>query len=290
MPLIIIYNPASGGSRAGRKQALTRELTKCELLAQVVPLDGDAWKLEVRRAVQRGDALVVAAGGDGTINAVVAQLVGSHTALGVLPIGTLNHFAKDAGIPADLPKAVEVLSSGRDQLVDTGEVNGQTFVNNSSIGLYPSLVQRRQQYGQLKKPLATLLAALELLRWRRSLPVSLTIGPEMHTLRTPFIFVGNNDYQIGRSAFIGRNSLNSGTLCAYVIHQTGIWGLLRIAVRTLFGAGQSDRSLDEYGGSEIEARIPRPTVEVAYDGEVRAMQPPIVWRSRPGSLKVRLPR
>ena len=89
--------------------------------------------------------LVVAGGGDGTLSAVAAALVGTDTALGVLPMGTLNHFAKDLGIPLKLEKAVQTLFTGKIARVDVGEVNGRIFLNNSSIGFYPRIVQARKR-------------------------------------------------------------------------------------------------------------------------------------------------
>ena len=89
--------------------------------------------------------MIVAAGGDGTVSAVAANVAGTGIPLGVLPLGTLNHFARDLGLPFDVEEAVRVLKSGRAIAVDTGEVNGHTFMNNSSIGLYPRLVRYRNQ-------------------------------------------------------------------------------------------------------------------------------------------------
>ncbi|MEP7220298.1 MAG: diacylglycerol kinase family protein, partial [Bacteroidota bacterium] len=97
-----------------------------------------------KRALADGRTMIVAGGGDGTINAVASLVVGTGTVLGVLPFGTLNHFAKDLGIPPDLDQAVDILANGTARLVDVGEVNGRIFLNNSSIGLYPNIVRHRE--------------------------------------------------------------------------------------------------------------------------------------------------
>src|SRR3954464_9990148 len=101
-----------------------------------------------RAAAQRVDRVVVAAGGDGTISAVAAALAGTNKTLGVLPIGTLNHFAKDLNIPLDLEGAVRTIIEGETTPVDLGEVNGRVFINNSSLGLYPHIVSRREAQQQ----------------------------------------------------------------------------------------------------------------------------------------------
>ena len=99
-----------------------------------------------RRYAEDGCRTIVAAGGDGTVNAVASALVGTQSALGVIPLGTLNHFAKDAGIPLDLDAAVDTVINGTTKLVDVGELNGHIFINNSSIGLYPAIVQERSEH------------------------------------------------------------------------------------------------------------------------------------------------
>ena len=88
-----------------------------------------------REAVQRGSAMIIAGGGDGTINGVASVVAGTATILGVLPLGTLNHFAKDLGIPTELEAAIQTLATGRVMAVDVAEVNGSLFVNNSALGL-----------------------------------------------------------------------------------------------------------------------------------------------------------
>ena len=98
----------------------------------------------VQQCIAQGAPLIVAGGGDGTINAVAMELLGTDTTLGVLPLGTLNHFARDLGIPFDLTEAVGIIARGQSTAVDAGEVNGKVFLNNSSMGLYPRIVSDRE--------------------------------------------------------------------------------------------------------------------------------------------------
>jgi diacylglycerol kinase family enzyme len=120
-------------------------------------------------AMARGGRLdaIVVGGGDGSVGTVAGVLAGTGVPLGVLPLGTLNHFAKDLGIPTDLAGAVAVIAAGQTRDVDIAEVNGKPFVNNSSIGLYPHMVIHRDRQTRLLgigKPLATLLASLHTLQ------------------------------------------------------------------------------------------------------------------------------
>src|SRR5205085_5858695 len=119
-----------------------------------------------RHAARGGAQVVVAGGGDGTVSAVAAAVAGTDKTLGVLPLGTLNHFAKDLHIPLDLAAAVRNLVEGHAVSVDVGEVNGQIFINNSSLGIYPQIVRERekkQRQGMSKWP-AFLLALFTVLR------------------------------------------------------------------------------------------------------------------------------
>ena len=125
---------------------LRRLLADAGLDAELTLADGgDAIIAAARRAVEGGAQLVAAGGGDGTINAVASVVAGSGVRFGVLPLGTLNHFAKDLGIPLTLPEAVRNLATGRPVAVDVGEVNGRIFLNNSSLGLYPDIVHDREK-------------------------------------------------------------------------------------------------------------------------------------------------
>ncbi|HZI88057.1 MAG TPA: diacylglycerol kinase family protein, partial [Pyrinomonadaceae bacterium] len=102
-----------------------------------------------RRAARMQTDIIVAGGGDGTINAVASELVGTDKAFGVLPLGTLNHFAKDLNIPVDIEAAVRTIVSGHTTRVDVAQVNDRIFLNNSSLGLYPRLVHEREKQQRL---------------------------------------------------------------------------------------------------------------------------------------------
>jgi diacylglycerol kinase family enzyme len=168
-----------------------------------------------RRYAERGYRTIVAAGGDGTVSSVASALVGTQAALGILPLGTLNHFAKDVGIPLDLDAAVETIISGKEWLVDIGEVNGRIFINNSSIGLYPAIVQARSAHQRL--------GASKWFAFARALYTVMRRMPHFHASmhadgkydssdRTPFIFVGNNPYETTGLAIGERRRLDTGKL------------------------------------------------------------------------------
>ena len=245
-----------------------------------------------RRAGRDHTATIVAGGGDGTINAVASTLVGTNRALGVLPLGTLNHFAKDLNIPLDLEGAARNIMAGHIKSVDVGEVNGRIFLNNSSLGLYPSIVRRREKQqerlGRGKWP-AFLWAAVSVLRRYPFLAVRLSTEEHKMVRRTPFVFIGNNEYEMENFNVGARSCLDAGKLSLYVAHRTGRLGLLRFAWRAFFGGLRNDKDFDAMCCAQVWIETRRRRLHVATDGEVTIMETPLHYRVRPGALRVVVP-
>jgi diacylglycerol kinase family enzyme len=184
-------------------------------------------------AVGQEPDVVVAAGGDGTVSAVAAALVDRDIALGVLPLGTLNHFAKDFGLPLEIEAAVGHIVHGRPVRVDVGEVNGRVFVNNSSLGLYADMVRgRERQQKRLGRGKWTALAwaALATLRRYPFLNVRLSVDGHEQRWRTPLVFIGNNEYLMEGLAVGARAGMQDGVLSLYVAQRPGRLRLLQLAV------------------------------------------------------------
>jgi diacylglycerol kinase family enzyme len=253
---------------------------------------GDNISERARELLKTGYKTIVAAGGDGTVNAIAAVLVDTDAVLGVLPVGGLNHFAKDIGVPPDLEAAVRHLANGMVRTVDVGEVNGRIFVNNSGLGLYPLLVverERRRRLGE-DKWAAFLRASIETLRRFPFLHVRLTVEGREFARRTPFVFVGNNVYRMVGLRLGSRDSLTDGLLFLGVARRPiGRWGLIQLAFRALFGHIREERDLDLVVAKEIHITSRRRRVRVSLDGEVTRMATPLQYRTRPGALKVIAP-
>ncbi|MGD1038606.1 MAG: diacylglycerol kinase family protein [Roseiarcus sp.] len=257
----------------------------------VVSRSGDELSKMAARAADEHSQPVVAGGGDGTVNAVAGALAGTDTALGVLPMGTFNHFAKDVGVPLDLEAAVRNIFTGQIDRVDVAEVNGRVFVNNSGIGLYPRIVRQRQdqqRHGH-SKPAAFVLAVGSVMRRYSLLLVKLRIDEAKElTLRTPFVFVGNNRYEIAGLEIGRRASLDSGRLWACAAPRTGRRNLVRMALRALMGR-VSDHELDAFEAQEIWVQPKTRRISVSTDGEVSVMDAPLRYRVRPRALGVVVP-
>jgi YegS/Rv2252/BmrU family lipid kinase len=245
-----------------------------------------------RRAIGDGVEIVVAGGGDGTINAVASVMAGSGVAFGVLPLGTLNHFAKDLGIPLELDEAVRNVAEGKRVQVDVGRVNDKIFLNNSSLGLYPDIVRDREKQqrrlGRGKWPAAA-WATIAALRRFPFLSVRLTIDGVQRARRTPFVFIGNNEYIMQGLAIGARAHLDRGQLSLYMAQRPGRLGLLRFAFRALCGRLAQERDFDVLLSDKLDIETRHRLLRVATDGEVTIMTTPLRYRILPAALTVIVP-
>lgn len=246
----------------------------------------------VREAMACGVEAVAVGGGDGTLGAAAGVLSGGRVPLGVLPLGTRNHFARDLGIPADLGAAARTIAAGRTSVIDVGEVNGRVFLNNSSIGLYPELVEGREALrsstGASSWP-ATLRSALGVLHRFSRLRVTLQAAGERRSLRTPFVFVGNNAYELRLLELGRRRALDRGELIVYVARHETRLSLLRLALLGMAGRLEQDRDFKSLVVADLEIAARRPWLRVGVDGEVARMAPPVRYRILPRALQVFVP-
>ena len=245
-----------------------------------------------RRALKERPAILVAAGGDGTVSAIADVVRGSETVLGIVPLGTLNHFAKDLGVPLDPVEAARTIASGRRTAVDVGQVNGRCFLNNASLGLYPGIVrerERQQRRLRRSKRAAMLWATLAVLDRPPFLDLQLELDDRVHDCRAPFVFVGNNDYQLEGFEIGTRARLDAGVLTVYTTRRCTTGGLVTLALRALCGQLRQADDFMESTAKSLRVESPRKNLLVATDGEVTAMDTPLEFRIRPRSLQVIVP-
>src|SRR6267143_17317 len=289
----VIINTHSGLSDKEEARRLLTEMFEAGGVDSEVSLARSGAEVArlARQAVHDKWTVIVAGGGDGTVNTVASQVIGTDKILGVLPLGTFNHFARDLKIPADLELAAQAIVSGRTINVDVGEVNGRIFLNNSILGLYPTILRERekkQRLGAGKWP-AFVWAAVAALRRYPFLDVRLSADGKEFRRRTPFVFIGNNEYLMERFNIGVRESLDKGRLSVYITNRTGRWGLVRLALRALFGRLREDKDFLALSTKEVRIQTRRKRLRVAFDGEVDVMQPPLHYRSRPRVLRVIVP-
>ena len=287
-PVPVILNATAGTGGADSRADQIREAFKAAGL-QAHVMQGEDISLLARRAVHEGHEIVVAAGGDGTVNAVASEVVGSKSALGVLPMGTLNHFAQDAGIPLDLPAAAKIIAAGYRVAVDVGAVNGRIFVNNSSIGLYPTVVIRRENRRKRTgtgKWAALAWASFSVLRRHPMMDVTLHVDGSATRQRTPLLFIGNNEYVVRGPDAGTRQELRDGKLSIYITRRHGRLGLVALFLRALFGSLRKALDLEAFNAPRVTIASRRSHMAVATDGEVSVMATPLEYESRPGALQL----
>lgn len=292
----MILNRAAGTSaKTDELDAKVREeFSAAGLVADIRhPDEGRDLSALANEAASAQDEVIVAGGGDGTISAVAGVLAGTGKTLGVLPLGTLNHFAKDLAIPLTLPDAVKAIAGGHAIKVDVAEVNGRVFINNSSLGLYPQIVAKREEQQERlarSKWAAFFWATLHAVRRFPFLRLQITLEDRQLVRQTGFLFVGNNEYEIAGFNLGARSCIDRGNLGLYLTHRTGRLGLLRLGVRALLGRVEQAEDFDAFCVNEATIEVRKRRLLVATDGEVNWMETPLHYRARPGALRVIVPQ
>jgi diacylglycerol kinase family enzyme len=293
-PVTVILNAGAGqGWPAARVRELEEKFHGAGLPARVALVHEGGQILQAASgAVQGGSRVVVAAGGDGTVSAVASRLTGTGVPMGVLPMGTLNHFAKDLGIPLEQDDAIETIARGHDVGVDAAEVNGRIFINNSSLGLYPDIVldreQQRRRLGRGKWR-ALIAACVHAARRYPVLSLQIDLDGKAYERRSSFVFIGNNEYSMEGFDIGARKSVAAGRLSLYLAQRTGRFALLRLALRALLGRLRQARDFEMVTARALVVRTPDRRIRVATDGEVCLMETPLNYRIRAGALRVIVP-
>jgi diacylglycerol kinase family enzyme len=246
----------------------------------------------INAAIARRPNTIYVGGGDGTISTAAGCLVDSNIALGVLPLGTLNHFAHDLGIPPTWPEAIAALARGNRRAVDVGEVNGRIFINNCSIGSYADAVRKRDALRRergAEKWRAMLQATFEVFRKLRRLRLHIESAEKKVTLRTPFAVVANNCYSghvLGSSL---RPRLDEGRLWIYTTRAHRHADVLHLMWQSLLRSIDRVEGLDSFATLEASIASDRGSLPIAADGELLDLKPPFRFRSRPAALQVIAP-
>ncbi|HEX7930739.1 MAG TPA: YegS/Rv2252/BmrU family lipid kinase [Sphingomicrobium sp.] len=290
----VCINRSSGSAARSEHDVdeIRAALANAGIKARVELLDGAGIAEQAKKAADDGADLVIVGGGDGSISAAAGALAGTKTRLGILPLGTLNHFARDLGIPMRLDEGAKLIAEGKVRDVDVAEVNGRTFINNSAIGLYPLMVIDRdlqqQRLGRSKR-LAMVVAAMRTLARFHHDRLTLTVNDEKARLDTPLLFVGNNDYRIDIGAPGHRESVQDGKLCVLVMRKKTRRGLVAASIRALLNRTRPDDMVRLDDVSRLRVASQRKHLPISVDGEVTALTTPLDYKVRKRALKVIAP-
>ncbi len=295
-PLFVVFNIGSGRGNADEvRQAIAQACTAAGREHRIYTVErpqrlGD----RIAQAVQAAKAaagIVVAAGGDGTINAVAQATLGSGCAFGVLPQGTFNYFSRTHAIPPDTAEAMALLLRSRPQAVQVGQVNERVFLVNASLGLYAKLLEDREafkaQYGR-SRVVAFGAAIVTLLRGYRQWDLRIVWRGQERVIRTPTLFVGNNALQLEQIGLPQAEALDNGELAAVALRPMGRLAMLSLMAHGALGRlGEADNVIGfSFRSLTVDAVRSRPgrRIKVATDGEVAWMRMPLVFRVAPEPL------
>lgn len=286
---VIINEHAASGRKAGAV-ALTRSCFEKAGPGTIVRLCRRTELTQVTlELLRQGCTAIAAGGGDGTLSTVAELCVREQIPLGVLPLGTHNHFAHDARLPLDIAESVRCILSERTRRVDLGSVNGHTFINNSSIGAYPRAVEARddlRRHFGLRKYVAAMIGTLRVFSRKPEVDAVMEIDGVKVPGSGPFVFVGNNEYSVRMFSTQARQSLSGGKLCIYTARCNGVSGLMRLLWLALWDRLEQTRDFQMRTGESVTIHLRKAMVRVSKDGEVIRLPPPLVYRILPGALEI----
>ncbi len=302
--LIVVFNVGAGHGRADELRQVLREGCaaagrRLELLEVQDPMQLLAMAHQAVEQARACGGVVVAAGGDGTINTVAQAALGSGCPFGVLPQGTFNYFSRTHGIPADAAEALQVLLAGHRQPAQVGRVGDRVFLVNASLGLYPKLLEDREewkrQFGR-SRLVAFWAGLVTLLREHRSLRLAVESGGRQRELRTPTLFVGNNALQMEQLGLKEARAIDGGMLAAIALKPVGRLALLGLLLRGAWGRLGEAEDLIHIATPRLVVRARRrlgglrgQRIKVATDGEVTWMQLPLTFEVAQDTLDLLRP-
>jgi diacylglycerol kinase family enzyme len=295
-PLFIVLNAGSGKLGADATQGAIEAVLEQAGRVHRLFVVKDAARLQetARQALDAARAqggVVVAAGGDGSLNAVARVVLGSGCAFGVVPLGTFNYFARTHGIPTDAAEAARSLLESTVHPVQVGLINDRLFLVNASLGLYPQLLEDREAYKQQfgrSRWVALGAGLVSLLREHRQLRIRLERPEGARDIRTPTLFVGNNRLQLERIGIEESALIEQGQLVAITLRPVGLPSMLWLLLRGALGRlGDADKVFS-FGVDRMTVRQALPYgprgVKVATDGEIVWMKMPLEIRVSPEPL------
>lgn len=282
--ICVVINPSSGLTNTQAK--ISSAFDEHKLDAHYIQLNS-SFQRNFDSAYCRGCRTFVAAGGDGTVNALASLLINKENViLGIIPTGTLNHFAKDLGLSTDIYDAVKRIARSSSKLIDVGHINDKIFLNNSSIGIYARIanVKRRTKIWLFRFALGILSGLWFTLKpphYHLSIKFN---GKTLHRT-TPIIFVGNNKYDLSGVGLFNRSNINKNILSVYIIKTVNPLRLILVGLSTLIGRINT-AYFEAYDVSEVQITTKRNKIYVAYDGEVSRLATPIQYSIKKGELRV----
>jgi len=291
--ILVIINAGSGKKSGDAAHTALMDRIKGHegvTIAEVTP-DKDI-TAHAAQGVVAGYGTIVAAGGDGTISGVCTALSGTDVKLGVVPLGTFNFFARSLGIPQDPCEAWDIISAGHCRAVSIGEINGQRFINNASIGAYATVLKVRETvYDRWGRSRLTAYWSVikAMLTLYRSLRMRITVDGVAHDVRSPMAFAAVRPYQLEEYGMPGAQIIRDGALVVYLAPKGGRLNLLWTAIKVLRRRVHRDEDYTMFSGRDIVIETFRRKRLVAWDGERSRMDDPFHFKILQDDLTVIVP-
>lgn len=290
----VILNRGSGRRKGEDTEELLRQKLSTGVQAfeirRIAP--GDDVTGLAKGALKDGFDLIVALGGDGTQAGVAAALNGTQAVMGVLPGGTFNYFAREHGVGETLDEALATLLNGRIAEVSLGEINGRIFLNNTSFGAYPEILERREsiykRWGR-SRIAAYWSVLVALANLRRPLQLRAQCSGEARSYRTSLAFVARSAFQLKTFGLDGAEAVARDQFALFIAHAQTPMALIGAALRLAFGQTARDSDFDLIEAESIEIETRPQTRLIARDGEKERMSGPFRLRVLPRALKIVVP-
>ena len=293
----VILNSGSG-SKTGEQMhaAITHAMGQAGAPVTIVDIGGRpdimaVIKQTVVQAHANGD-VVVAAGGDGTINTVAGVCHRAGATMGIIPLGTFNYFARENNIPVEVDGAIKVLLTGQAKTVAAGRVNDRLFLVNASFGLYTTVIRNREQvkkrFGRYR--IVALASALWcLLRGRATFGVDIESHGQILHRDTSMVFVGNNKFQLESLGLATAETEGPDTISMVLLKPVTRLQTARLLLRGLLRDMRSEERLEEFSASHITVQTTRKHIACVMDGEIVNVQAPLEFSAVPDALQLICP-
>lgn len=297
MKLAVVLNRRAGTLLRHRPEDAAREVralfAAAGAQADTVVTGRQGFRAALARAAASDADAMVVGGGDGTVRMAAQAALDSGKALGVLPLGTLNLFARDLGMPLDLKPAIAALGAGAFRMVDVAEVNGKVFLCLSGLGFFVHMSEARETRrtgSRIGKWVAFATALWTALARAPEFDVAIEAGGPTRHFVTRAVVVTNNLFEDVPGMLPGRTRLDRGELVLHVDKNRSHLAMLRIALKAARGGWHDDSGVETMRVPALTIASRRRHVRVASDGEIDRLETPLRYRIRPGALRVLVPR
>lgn len=300
-PLSMIYNEKSGFHATKNDKIYEQLMTKWSdygFEIQVFDIGSESNfkammdKVKARHKLYDNVGVIVAAGGDGTLNAVASELLHQEIPLGVLPLGTFNYVARVLNIPLDIIQAAEVIATGESRSSHVARINDRIYLNNASLGLYPLFIKKRELYNRKfgRFPLHAYTSGLDvLIRDRKELKLEIEVNQQKYPVKTPLIFFGNNQLQLQEMNLKIAKCAEIGEVAGVVLAKSDKMSLFKTLFQLIRGQLENAADVYSFSGEKVTVYSKKAKLTVAIDGEITEIATPLKFNVDKNALKIMVP-